>query len=152
MSGRKRNEDRDAVTEVDPEAKGSEVAEQTEDEANQPGRLAGTVLMLRDIWRLIRGEDERGRKVRWLLGLLRPYRLQVSLMMVAIVVATVAVVSPYAADDVRRLDLDVSEEVDRVERWLVDGPLGLSERQVQSFSNRAEQQLRALGNRAVRGA
>ena len=36
--------------------------------------------MFRDLWRLIRGEDERGRKVRWLLGLLRPYRLQVSLM------------------------------------------------------------------------
>ena len=33
--------------------------------------------MFRDLWRLIRGEDERGRKVRWLLGLLRPYRLQV---------------------------------------------------------------------------
>ena len=68
MSGRERKEDRDAVTEIDPEAKGSEVAEETEDEANQPGRLAGTVLMLRDIWRLVRGEDERGRKVRWMLG------------------------------------------------------------------------------------
>ena len=53
---------------------------ETEDQANQPGRLAGTLLMFRDLWRLVRGEDERGRKVRWLLGLLRPYRLQVILM------------------------------------------------------------------------
>ena len=58
----------------DPEAQGSEVAEETEDQANQPGRLAGTLLMFRDLWRLLRGEDQRARKVRWLLGLLRPYR------------------------------------------------------------------------------
>ena len=30
--------------------------------------------MFRDIWRILRGEDQRGRKVRWMLGLLRPYR------------------------------------------------------------------------------
>ena len=30
------------------------------------------------LWRLVRGEDERGRKVRWLLGLLRPYRGRVA--------------------------------------------------------------------------
>lgn len=72
--------------------------------------------------------------------------------LLAITVATVSVVSPYAADDVRKLDLDVSEEVDRVEEWLVDGPLGLSEGQVQSFSERAERQLRAFGNRALHGA
>ena len=68
---------RDAVTERDPETQGSEVAAETEDQANQPGRLAGTLLMFRDLWRLVRGEDQRGRKVRWLLGLLRPYRTQV---------------------------------------------------------------------------
>jgi ABC-type multidrug transport system fused ATPase/permease subunit len=78
----------------DPEAEGSEVAEQTEDEANQPGRLAGTLLLARDLWRLVRGEDQRGRKVRWLVGLLRPYRLQVSLMMAALVVATAAGLAP----------------------------------------------------------
>ncbi len=55
----------------DPETQGSDVAEETEDQANQPGRLAGTALMLRDIWRLLRGEDERARKGRWLLSLLR---------------------------------------------------------------------------------
>src|SRR4029078_8565357 len=32
------------------------------------------------LWRLIRGQDQRGRKVRWLLGLLRPYRGRTGLM------------------------------------------------------------------------
>jgi ATP-binding cassette subfamily B protein len=78
----------------DPETQGSEVAEQTEDQANQPGRLAGTLLMLRDIWRLLRGEDERARKVRWMLSLLRPYRAQVILMGVALLLATAAALAP----------------------------------------------------------
>ena len=78
----------------DPETQGSEVAEQTEDQSNQPGRLAGTVLLFRDLWRLIRGEDQRGRKVRWLLGLLRPYRAQVILMLVALLIATAAALAP----------------------------------------------------------
>ena len=69
---------------------------ETEDQANQPGRLAGTLLMLRDIWRLLRGEDQRARKVRWMLGLLRPYRRQVVLMMIALVIATAAALAPPA--------------------------------------------------------
>ena len=65
--------------------------------------------MLRDLWRLIRGEDQRGRKLRWLLGLLRPYRLQVALMMVALVIATAAALAPpylagMAIDDGIRAD------------------------------------------------
>ncbi len=91
---RSANRDRDAVTERDPETQGSEVAEETEDQSNQPGRLAGTVLMFRDLWRLIRGEDQRGRKVRWLLSLLRPYRTQVILMVVALLIATAAALAP----------------------------------------------------------
>jgi ATP-binding cassette subfamily B protein len=86
--------DTDPVTERDPGAQRSEVAEETEDQANQPGRLAGTALLLRDIWRLIRGEDQRARKVRWMLGLLRPYRRQVTLMLVALVAATAAGLAP----------------------------------------------------------
>jgi ATP-binding cassette subfamily B protein len=82
------------VTERDPETQGSEIAVETEDQSNQPGRLAGTVLMFRDIWRIFRGEDQRGRKVRWMVGLLRPYRKQVALMMVALLVATAAALAP----------------------------------------------------------
>ena len=84
----------DPVTERDPEVQGSDVAEQTEDDANQPGRLAGTLLLARDLWRLIRGEDQRGRKVRWLVGLLRPYRRRVWLMLVALVISTAAGLAP----------------------------------------------------------
>ncbi len=84
----------DPVTERDPETQGSDVATETEDQANQPGRFAGTLLMFRDLWRLIRGEDQRARKVRWMLGLLRPYRTQVTLMMVALVIATAAALAP----------------------------------------------------------
>jgi ATP-binding cassette subfamily B protein len=50
--------------------------------------------MFREFWRLIRGEDQRGRKLRWLLGLLRPYRTQVILMLVALVIATAAALAP----------------------------------------------------------
>jgi ATP-binding cassette subfamily B protein len=86
--------DADPVTERDPETQRSDVAEETEDQANQPGRLAGTVLMFRDLWRLVRGEDQRARKVRWMLGLLRPYRRQVIFMLVALVAATAAGLAP----------------------------------------------------------
>jgi ABC-type multidrug transport system fused ATPase/permease subunit len=99
----------DSVTELDPETQDSELAEETEDQANQPGRFAGTLLLLRDLARLIRGEDQRGRKVRWMLGLLRPYRLQVGLMIVAIVIGTAAALAPpylagLAIDDGIRAD------------------------------------------------
>jgi len=86
--------DTDAVTELDPETQRSDVAEDSEDVANQPGRFAGTLLMLRDIWRLVRGEDQRGRKVRWMFGLLRAYRRQVLLMLLALVIATAAGLAP----------------------------------------------------------
>jgi ATP-binding cassette subfamily B protein len=46
------------------------------------------------IWRLIRGKDQRWRKVKWLFSLLRPYRRQVLLMLGALVLATVATLAP----------------------------------------------------------
>ena len=58
------------------------------------GRVANTADMLHDLWRLVRGEDERARKVRWMLGLLRPYRKQVWLMVGALIVATAAGLAP----------------------------------------------------------
>ena len=98
MSGRtplaSRRSDEDPVTERDPETQDSDVAVETEDQSNQPGRLAGTLLMFRDLWRIVRGEDDRGRKVRWMLGLLRPYRKQVVLMAIALVIATAAALAP----------------------------------------------------------
>jgi ABC-type multidrug transport system fused ATPase/permease subunit len=46
------------------------------------------------LWRLIRGEDQRGRKVKWLLGQLRPYRGRVALMFVGLAAATAAGLAP----------------------------------------------------------
>jgi ATP-binding cassette, subfamily B, bacterial len=51
-------------------------------------------LLFRDVGRLLRGQDQRGRKVRWMLGLLRPYRGKVALMFVALLVATGAGLAP----------------------------------------------------------
>ena len=44
----------------------------------------------------VRGEDERGRKVRWLLTLLRPYRKQVAAMFAALLISTGAALAPPA--------------------------------------------------------
>jgi ATP-binding cassette subfamily B protein len=64
---------------------------------------------------LIRGEDQRGRKVRWLLGLLRPYRSKVLLMLFAVLVATGAgLAPPYLAG--RAIDTGiVTGDVDALE-------------------------------------
>jgi ATP-binding cassette, subfamily B, bacterial len=50
--------------------------------------------LFRALWRLIRGEDNRWRKVRWLFSLLRPYRRQVLMMLGALIVATGATLAP----------------------------------------------------------
>ena len=63
---------------------------------HEDNRLRAVLLLFGSLWRLIRGEDQRGRKVRWLLSLLRPYRRQVALMFVALVVATGAALAPPA--------------------------------------------------------
>jgi ATP-binding cassette, subfamily B, bacterial len=57
-------------------------------------RLRAVLLLFSSLWRLIRGEDQRGRKVRWLFSLLRPYRRQVVLMFIALILATGATLAP----------------------------------------------------------
>jgi ABC-type multidrug transport system fused ATPase/permease subunit len=61
---------------------------------NEPGRLRSIVLLFAAVWKLIRGEDQRARKVRWMIGLLRPYRGKVVLMFVALLIATGAGLAP----------------------------------------------------------
>jgi ABC-type multidrug transport system fused ATPase/permease subunit len=46
------------------------------------------------MWRTLRGEDQRARKIRWMLRLLRPYRGRVAAMFVALVIATAAGLAP----------------------------------------------------------
>jgi ABC-type multidrug transport system fused ATPase/permease subunit len=58
------------------------------------GRLRNIALLLGALWRLIRGQDQRARKVRWMIGLLRPYRGRVALMFVALLIATGAGLAP----------------------------------------------------------
>jgi len=49
---------------------------------------------VRRLWAILRGEDQRGRKLRWMAGLLRPYRGRVALTLVAILLATGAALAP----------------------------------------------------------
>ena len=50
--------------------------------------------LFRSLWRLIRGQDDRWRKVRWLFSLLGPYRRQVLMMLGALILATGATLAP----------------------------------------------------------
>ena len=49
---------------------------------------------MRNLWKVIRGEDQRGRKLRWMVGLLKPYRGRVALTFVAMLAATGAGLAP----------------------------------------------------------
>jgi ABC-type multidrug transport system fused ATPase/permease subunit len=82
-------------------------------------RLGNVVLLFRALWRLLRGQDQRGRKVRWMIGLLRPYRGRMALMLVALLIETGAgLAPPYLAgraidagiqtDDLSALDLTIA--------------------------------------------
>jgi ATP-binding cassette, subfamily B, bacterial len=61
---------------------------------NESSGAQDFLALFRSLWRLIRGEDARGRKVRWLFSLLRPYRRQVLLTLLALVLATAATLAP----------------------------------------------------------
>jgi ABC-type multidrug transport system fused ATPase/permease subunit len=71
-------------------------AEEREEETYQApdNRLRAVGMLFASLWRLARGDDHRGRKVRWLFSLLRPYRRQVALMLLALILATVATLAP----------------------------------------------------------
>ena len=67
---------------------------------------------VKSFWLLLRGEDQRARKLRGMLQLLRPYRGKVALMFVALLLATAAsLMPPYLAgraidDGIREGDAD----------------------------------------------
>jgi ATP-binding cassette subfamily B protein len=65
------------------------------------------LLLFAALWRLLRGEDQRGRKVRWMIRLLRPYRGRMALMFGALLVETGAgLAPPYLAG--RAIDAGIS--------------------------------------------
>ena len=101
MSGRRENGRGERVTpNQDPRTPVAEAveAEEREEGAYQApdNRLRVVLDLFASLWRLIRGEDQRGRKVRWLLTLLRPYRKQVALMLGGLLIATAATLAPPA--------------------------------------------------------
>jgi ABC-type multidrug transport system fused ATPase/permease subunit len=61
---------------------------------NLGSRLRNVFLLFGALWRLVRGQDQRGRKVRWMIGLLRPYRGRLILMFAALLVETAAGLAP----------------------------------------------------------
>jgi ATP-binding cassette subfamily B protein len=86
--------------------------------SEERNRFRNILLLFASLWRLIRGQDQRARKVRWMIGLLRPYRGKVALMFAALLVATGAALAPpylagkavdsgIVAGDVSALDLIV---------------------------------------------
>ena len=50
--------------------------------------------LFKSLWHLVRGQDNRWRKVKWLFSLLRPYRRQVLMMLGALILATGATLAP----------------------------------------------------------
>ncbi|HET7445598.1 MAG TPA: ABC transporter ATP-binding protein [Solirubrobacterales bacterium] len=64
------------------------------DPAPSESRLANIAFLFRSLWRLVRGQDQRGRKVRWMIGLLRPYRGRLALMFGALLIETAAGLAP----------------------------------------------------------
>jgi ABC-type multidrug transport system fused ATPase/permease subunit len=95
-----RQDDRKPRRPAEPELEREEVAAEEEVEREEAtysperNRLREVFLLFAALWRLVRGEDQRGRKLRWLLGLLRPYRGRVALMFVALLAATAAGLAP----------------------------------------------------------
>jgi ATP-binding cassette subfamily B protein len=61
---------------------------------NETNGAGNFFALFRSIWRLIRGQDNRWRKVRWLFSLLGPYRRQVLMMLGALILATGATLAP----------------------------------------------------------
>ncbi len=59
-----------------------------------PNRLRAILMLFAALWRLLRGHDQRARKVRWMIGLMRPYRRRVALMFAALLVETGAGLAP----------------------------------------------------------
>jgi ABC-type multidrug transport system fused ATPase/permease subunit len=60
----------------------------------RPGGVGDIGRLFSSLWQLIRGQDQRGRKVRWMIGLLRPYRGRLILMFTALLLETGAGLAP----------------------------------------------------------
>ena len=61
---------------------------------NDGSRIGNIGRLFADLWRLVRGEDQRARKLRWMIGLLGPYRRRLILMFTALLLETGAALAP----------------------------------------------------------
>jgi ABC-type multidrug transport system fused ATPase/permease subunit len=64
------------------------------EETRAENPVRNIALLFGALWRLVRGQDQRGRKVRWMIGLLKPYRGRMALMFVALLIETGAGLAP----------------------------------------------------------
>ncbi len=78
---------------MSPSSNGSEPSNGSAPAAS-PNPLRNIASLFAAIWKLVRGEDQRGRKVRWMIGLLRPYRGRMALMFIALLIETGAGLAP----------------------------------------------------------
>jgi ABC-type multidrug transport system fused ATPase/permease subunit len=76
------------------ERRGEEARGENRETERAENPLRNIWLLFGALWRLVRGEDQRGRKVRWMIGLLRPYRGRMALMFVALLIETGAGLAP----------------------------------------------------------
>lgn len=63
----------------------------------------------------------------------------------------ITLVAPSVADEFGDLGPTVSEGIDQVQTWLVDGPLGLSQDQIARYSDQITEQLRSSGSSIASG-
>jgi predicted PurR-regulated permease PerM len=70
----------------------------------------------------------------------------------ALVGGAAYLIGPPVADEIDQIDVDVSGGVDRVQEWLVDGPLDLSDTRVNDLIDRAESSLRTNAGTIASGA
>lgn len=78
--------------------------------------------------------------------------LTVLLVSLTVLIALAFLLAPRVVDQVDRLDVNISGGVDRVEEWLMEGPLGLSEGQIADATDSALDELRERSGELTRGA
>jgi putative heme transporter len=84
-----------------------------------------------------------------------PHGLAVGLTIIASLVVLgglVTLMAPRAIDEFAELDVSVQDGIETVQGWLVDGPLGLSERQIESTTERAIDEVRSNAGVISQGA
>lgn len=78
--------------------------------------------------------------------------LIVLLASLALLVGLAFLLAPRVVDQVDQLDVNITGGVDRVQEWLMEGPLGLSEGQIANATDSALDELRERSGELTRGA